>query len=109
LLSFARKRGWTVFATSQAPTRVHTGFRQLLTELVRVRPFSEGLVHVANLMDPDDGREVLPFYGWFNPRRARYDTRAEVRPLWVAGGGEGRRSRPARRPQRRNLAEDRPA
>lgn len=85
LLSFARKRGWSIYATAQAPTRVHTGYRQLITELVRVKSFSEGFLHTAALMDPDNpAKEELPFYGAFNPRRVRYNTRAEVQPLWRA-------------------------
>jgi hypothetical protein len=85
LLSYARKRGWSVYATSQAPKRVHTGFRQICTELVRVKAFSEGFLHTASLIDVDTEKEELPFYGAFNPRRTRYNTRAEVRPLWQAG------------------------
>lgn len=85
LLSFARKRGWTVYATSQNTTRVHTGFRQLLTELLVVRPVMEGLWHTVGSYDPDTQKPILKVCGGFNPRRARYDTRAEVEPLWGAG------------------------
>lgn len=85
LLSYARKRGWTIFATSQAPTRVHTGYRQIMTELLRVHALAEGFVHKVAAIDPDTGDQILGFTGMFNPRRARYNTRAEVVPLWVAG------------------------
>lgn len=90
LLSFARKRGWTVFATSQAVTRVHTGYRQLMTELLRVHPVAEGYLHRVAALDCDSGQEFLAFAGLFSPRRARYDTRAEVAPLWSVGAGDRR-------------------
>jgi hypothetical protein len=85
LISYARKRGWTIFATTQAPTRVHTGYRQVMTELLRVEPVMEGILHKVGSMDPDTGDWILRYCGWFSPRRARYDTRAEVAPLWTAG------------------------
>lgn len=85
LLSYARKRGWVVIATAQFPTRVHTGFRQLMTEHVKVRKISEGFLHGAALIDPDTNEQIMGWYGFFSPRRARYNTRAEVRPLWRAG------------------------
>jgi len=91
LLSYARKRGWTVFATTQAPTRVHTGYRQIMTELLRVHPMGEGILHRVASLDPDTGEQIFGFAGVFNPRRARYNTRAEVTPLWAAG----KRARPA--------------
>lgn len=85
LLSYARKRGWSIYATSQAVTRVHTGFRQIMTELVQVQPAMKGTWHTASMMDPDTYKLDLRYMGGFSPRRARYNTRAEVTPLWVAG------------------------
>jgi hypothetical protein len=84
ILSYARKRGWTVFATTQGPTRVHTGYRQLLTELYKCTPISQGYWHRLQSMDPDNPSVVE--FGWagmYSPSRSRYNTRAEVRPLWV--------------------------
>lgn len=88
LLSYARKRGWTIFATTQYPTRVSTQFRYLCTEMLEVRAFSQGLLHFVKQIDPDTGKEILPFAGLFFPRRARYNTRAEVEPLWSLGGSK---------------------
>lgn len=85
LLSFARKRGWTVIATTQYPTRVSTQFRYLCTEMIEVRPFSQGVVHYIRQIDPDTGKQVLGFAGVFFPRRGRYNHRAEVEPLWNLG------------------------
>lgn len=89
LLSYARKRGWTIYATTQYPTRVSTQFRYLATEMIEVRPFSQGLLHWTKQIDPDTGKPVLGFAGVFFPRRARYNTRAEVEPLWQQDGGGG--------------------
>lgn len=95
ILSYARKRGWTVLATSQSLTRVHTGFRQLLSEVYRVFPLSPGYWHKASLIDPDTNKVLLATAAMFSPRRARYNTRAEVTPLWVTGGRRpGRRTEP---------------
>lgn len=96
LISYARKRGWSIYATTQYPTRVHTGYRQVLTELVQVYPISKGVLHAGKLIDPDTQEILLPFTGAFSPRRVRYNTRAEVRPLWRARrrpGARGERGR----------------
>lgn len=85
LLSYARKRGWLVLATTQYPTRVSTQFRYLCTEMIEVRAFMQGLVHYTRQIDPDTGKQILGFAGVFFPRRARYNTRAEVEPLWNLG------------------------
>ena len=87
LLSYARKRGWLIIATTQYPTRVSTQFRYLCTEMIEVRPFSQGLVHYIRQIDPDTGQQILGFAGAFFPRRAKYNHRAEVEPLWSEGGG----------------------
>lgn len=81
-LSYARKRGWLIFATTQYPTRVSTQFRYMCTEMLETRAFSQGLVHWIKSIDPDTGKQILGFAGLFFPRRARYNTRAEVTPLW---------------------------
>lgn len=95
LLSFARKRGWTVLATTQAPTRVHTGWRQLMTEQYRVLPISPGYLHKAAMIDVQDDRDVLmPIAAVFTPARAQYNTRAEVAPLWAEPAARNER-RPA--------------
>lgn len=85
LLSFARKRGWTVIATTQYPTRVSTQFRYLCTEMIEVRPLSQGVVHRIAQVDPDTGKLILGFAGVFFPRSGRYNHRAEVEPLWNVG------------------------
>lgn len=92
LLSYARKRGWLIFATTQYPTRVSTQFRYLCTEMIEVRAFSQGIVHYCRTIDPDTGKQILGFAGMFFPRRARYNHRAEVEPLWSTDA--------ARRPSR---------
>lgn len=95
LLSFARKRGWTVLATTQAPTRIHTGWRQLMTEQYRVLPISPGYLHKAAMIDVQDDRDVLmPIAAVFTPARAQYNTRAEVTPLWAVPAARNER-RPA--------------
>lgn len=101
LLSYARKRGWLVLATTQYPTRVSTQFRYNCTEMIEVKPFSQGFVHYQRVMDPDTGKPILGFAGVFNPRKARYDSRAEVLPLWSLDDGKGvpgGRARPATAP-----------
>jgi hypothetical protein len=91
LLSFARKRGWTIVATTQAVTRVHTSFRQLMTELVQVRPLVDGFVHAAALMEVESPyRPIWNVYSVFRPRAGRYDTRAAVEPLWAGSLSSGR-------------------
>lgn len=82
LLSWVRKRGWTVIATTQYLTRVSTELRNLTTEIVQVRPVSAGFVHRVEMLD-DQGRPGLGFVGVFSPRRANFNTRAEVVPLWA--------------------------
>jgi hypothetical protein len=90
LLSFARKRGWVIVATSQAITRVNTAFRQLMTELVRVRPLMDGMLHVAELQEVDPPhRTVWNWYGLYRPKAGGYDTRATVTPLWSKFGSDG--------------------
>lgn len=97
LLSYARKRGWTVFATTQGPSRIHTGWRNLITENVRCRRIiGRGRFHQASLVDNDKPEKVIfPWYGWFRPRRIRYNTRAEVKPLWKRTGRSEARARPS--------------
>lgn len=96
LLSFARKRGWTVVATTQATTRVHTAFRQLMTELVQVRPLVDGFVHRASLLEVEPPfRPVWNWYSLYRPRAGGYDTRAAVVPLWSGSLGERPDSRSA--------------
>lgn len=86
LLSFARKRGWYVMATSQAEKRVHSSFRQLVTEYVKVRPLMPGLLHMSQLFDIDTGKRKLLIDSVYRPLKAKYDTNAEVEPLWEIGG-----------------------
>ena len=89
LLSFARKRGWTIVATTQAVTRVHTAFRQLMTEVVQVRPLVDGFVHAAALLEVEPPyRPVWNLYSVYRPRAGHYDTRASVSPLWAGSLGE---------------------
>lgn len=106
LLSFARKRGWTVIATTQFPTRVSTQFRYLCTEVLQVKPLSQGSVHMIGEMHPDTLKPILGFAGLFFPKAGRYNHRAEVMPLWNlegklgqgAGGGKAGRDAPAAPP-----------
>lgn len=87
MFSYLRKRGQSAYCTSQFPTRVNTGFRQLMTELIQVYPIMKGSLHAGRLIDPDTLEVLLGFTGSFSPRKVRYNTRAEVRPLWRAARG----------------------
>lgn len=101
LLSYARKRGWTIIATTQAKTRVHTTFRQLVAEYIRVSKWIDGVIHLASLFDIDTEREEWHVYSVFSPMRGGYNTRAEVTPLWKSvSGGNARKqaSRSSRTP-----------
>lgn len=83
LLSYARKRGWVVLATSQGRLKVHTSFRELVTEYVQAKPYIKGRLHRVILADIDTGRPIAGVaYSLYSPRRAKYNTRAEVTPLW---------------------------
>lgn len=82
LLSYARKAGWLVIATTQYPTKVATVFRQLVTDEYQVRKIIDGSVHRAIAIDPDTGKELSGIAAIFSPRRAVYNTRAAVEPLW---------------------------
>lgn len=88
LLSYARKRGWTILATSQGRLKPHTSFRELVTEYVQAKPYIKGVLHRVVLADIDSGRPVAGvIYSMYSPRRAKYNTRAEVTPLWTLRKG----------------------
>lgn len=105
LLSYARKRGWTVLATSQGRLKPHTSFRELVTEYVVCKPWIKGSIHRVLLADIDTGRLIAGVaYSIYSPRRAKYNTRAEVRPLWTLRKGETKSSRADQIRKQRDLA-----